>query len=253
MAVFTLPSLPVVFKLIKDKFGPSKMMSRESVKAAYQLVKVHDRVGRMADTQEFHYLELPRERFNRELLDELKSSCGNSIEIDDEVVTIKHLYTERRMVPLNLWLQQNDQSQWEAVLDDYGWAIKQMAAANIFAGDMLLKNFGVTRHRRVVFYDYDEICYLTEVNFRQVPQPQTPEQEMAAEPWYSVGVNDVFPEEFPTFLFTDPKPRKIFMKLHPEIFDPTWWKQTQEAIRSGQLMDFYPYRGDHQAAFNWSI
>ena len=253
MAVFTLPSLPVVFKLIKDKFGPSKMMSRESVKSAYRLVKVHDRVGRMADTQEFNYLEFPLERFDRALLEELQSSCASSIVVNEEIVTIKHLYTERRMVPLNLWLQHNDPSLWEPVLDDYGWAIKQMAAANIFAGDMLLKNFGVTRHGRVVFYDYDEICYLTEVNFRKVPEPQTPEQEMAAEPWYSVGINDVFPEEFPTFLFTDPKPRKIFSALHPEIFDPNWWKETQKAIETGQLMDFYPYRGDHQAAFTWSI
>ena len=253
MAVFTLPSLPVVFKLIKDRFGPSKMMSREAVKRTYQLVKVHDRVGRMADTQEFHHLEFPRDRFSKPLLDELLSSCANTVEVSEDKVMIKHLYTERRMVPLNLWLQDAPKDTWEPVLDDYGWAIKQMAAANIFPGDMLLKNFGVTRHGRVVFYDYDEISYLTEVNFRKVPEPQTPEQEMAAEPWYSVGIHDVFPEEFPTFLFTDREPRAIFARLHPEIFDPTWWQETQRAIKAGQLMDFFPYRGDHQAAFNWSI
>ncbi|WP_420550764.1 bifunctional isocitrate dehydrogenase kinase/phosphatase [Litorivicinus lipolyticus] len=253
MAVFTLPSLPVVFKLIKDRFGPSKMMSRDAVKRTYQLVKVHDRVGRMADTQEFHNLEFPRGRFSPALLEELLSSCANTVELSDDTVLIKHLYTERRMIPLNLWLQDAPKDQWKPVLDDYGWAIKQMAAANIFPGDMLLKNFGVTRHHRVVFYDYDEISYLTEVNFRKVPEPQTPEQEMAAEPWYSVGIHDVFPEEFPTFLFTDPEPRKIFMQLHPEIFDPRWWQDTQKAIEAGQLMDFFPYRGDHQAAFNWSI
>ena len=252
MAVFTLPSLPVVFKLIKDKFGPSKMMSREAVRRSYQLVKVHDRVGRMADTQEFFNLRFKRDRFDQALLDELTATCAGSVEIDQDEVTIKHCYTERRMTPLNLWLNDAAIEDWEPVLDDYGWAIKQMAAANIFAGDMLLKNFGVTRHGRVVFYDYDEIVYLTEVNFRKVPIPMTPEQEMAAEPWYSVGVNDVFPEEFPTFLFTDPKPRAIFQKLHPEIFDPKWWQDTQRSIKDGHLMDFFPYRADHREAFAWS-
>ena len=253
MAVFTLPSLPVVFKLIKDKFGPSKMMSRDAVKRSYQLVKVHDRVGRMADTQEFFNLRFARDRFDDALLAELQATCASSIEFDGDEVIIRHCYTERRMTPLNIWLNDAPEDTWEPVLDDYGWAIKQMAAANIFAGDMLLKNFGVTRHGRVVLYDYDEIVYLTEVNFRKVPVAMTPEHEMAAEPWYSVGVNDVFPEEFPTFLFTDKRPREIFQRLHPEIFDPKWWQSTQQAIKEGHLMDFFPYRSDHRGAFNWSI
>jgi len=252
MSVFTLDTLPVVFKLIRDKFGPSKMMSRDAVKRSYQLVKVHDRVGRMADTQEFYNLRFDRDRFDDALLEELLATCASSVQVDGDEVIIRHCYTERRMTPLNLWLQDAPVEQWEPVLDDYGWAIKQMAAANIFAGDMLLKNFGVTRHGRVVFYDYDEIVYLTQVNFRKVPEPMTPEQEMAAEPWYSVGVNDVFPEEFPTFLFTDQKPRAIFQRLHPEIFDYRWWQSTQQSIREGHLMDFFPYRADHQRAFAWS-
>lgn len=252
MSVFTLDTLPVVFKLIRDKFGPSKMMSREAVKRSYQLVKVHDRVGRMADTQEFYNLRFDLDRFDNDLLQELLATCASSVQIEGDEVIIRHCYTERRMTPLNLWLQNAKQEDWKPVLDDYGWAIKQMAAANIFAGDMLLKNFGVTRHNRVVFYDYDEIVYLTDINFRKVPVAMTPEQEMAAEPWYSVGINDVFPEEFPTFLFTDKAPRAIFEQLHPEIFDPKWWQSTQASIREGHLMDFFPYRADHQRAFTWS-
>ena len=106
---------------------------------------------------------------------------------------------------------------------------------------MLLKNFGVTRHGRVVFYDYDEICYLTEVNFRHIPEPMYPEQEMSSEPWYSVGPNDVFPEEFPVFLFADVRLRRMFAQMHGELFDADYWKGLQQQIREGKVIDVYPY------------
>jgi isocitrate dehydrogenase kinase/phosphatase len=127
-------------------------------------------------------------------------------------------------------------------LDEYGNAIKQLAAANIFPGDMLLKNFGVTRHGRVVFYDYDEICYLTDVHFRALPEPHTQEEEVAAEPWFSVGPRDVFPEEFKRFLFGRRGIKKRFIEMHGELFDPTYWSGLQNAIREGQVMDVFPYR-----------
>ncbi len=242
MTVFTLPSYQIVFKVIKDTFPPQKNMTAADVREKYRIVKAHDRVGRMADTQEFENLVLPLDRFDPDLLAELLTVAASSITVEGNRVRIRHVYTERLMTPLNLFVEEADPDALDNALDEYGNAIKQLAAANIFPGDMLLKNFGITRHGRVVFYDYDEICYLTDVNFRAIPEPRTPEEEMAAEPWYSVGPHDVFPEEFRRFLFGRPHIKRRFAELHGELFDPRYWQGLQQEIRDGQVMDVYPYR-----------
>ncbi|MDR5865229.1 bifunctional isocitrate dehydrogenase kinase/phosphatase [Halomonas koreensis] len=242
MAVFVLPSFRTVFKIIKDRFDPTKQMSRENVRDKYRLVKRHDRVGRMADTQEFSNFIARKDHFDPECLAHLLEVAPSSVHLRGDKVLIEHCYTERMMTPLNLYLEDCDEAETRAVLKDYGNAIKQLAAANIFPGDMLLKNFGVTRHGRVIFYDYDEICYLTECHFRHIPEPLYPEQELADEPWYSVGPNDIFPEEFGPFLFADVRLRKLFYQLHPELFDADYWQGLQQAIRDGRVIDVYPYR-----------
>lgn len=242
MTVFTLPSYQIVFKIIKDTFAPQKHMTAADVREKYHIVKTHDRVGRMADTQEFGNLVLPRARFDPELLHELLTVAGSSVSVEADTVRIRHVYTERLMTPLNIFIEDASPEELDNALDEYGNAIKQLAAANIFPGDMLLKNFGITRHGRVVFYDYDEICYLTDVNFRAIPEARTPEEEMAADPWYSVGPNDVFPEEFRRFLFGRPAIKSRFTELHGELFDPEYWKGLQREVLDGQLMDVFPYR-----------
>ena len=242
MTVFTLPGFNTVFKLIKDKFSPSKNVNRATVIEKYRLVKSVDRGGRMADTQEFADFRFPLSKFEPECLAELLDVAPSTVEVEGDTVLIRHCWTERRMTPLNLYLEHANPAQIREALDDYGLAIKQLAAANIFPGDMLLKNFGVTRHGRVVFYDYDEICFLTEANFRHIPQPRTPEDEMASEPWYSIGPLDVFPEEFPPFLFADARQRRLFDELHGEIYDADYWKGLQASIASGKVMDVFPYR-----------
>lgn len=242
MTVFTLPGFNTVFKLIKDRFSPSKNVSRATVIEKYRLVKSVDRVGRMADTQEFADFRFPLSKFEPECLAELLEVAPSTVVVEGDNVLIRHCWTERRMTPLNLYLENANSAQIREALDDYGLAIKQLAAANIFPGDMLLKNFGVTRHGRVVFYDYDEICYLTEANFRHIPQPRTPEDEMASEPWYSIGPLDVFPEEFPPFLFADAGQRRLFNELHGEIYDADYWKSLQAAILEGKVIDVFPYR-----------
>ena len=240
MAVFTLPSYQIVFKVIRDR--PDKRITRQHVRDAYYLVKTHDRVGRMADTQEFSRFVFPRARFSADLLEELQRLCASSLSVSDEHVVISHLYSERLMTPLNLFIQTASEFELLQVLEEYGNAIKQLAAANIFPGDMLLKNFGVTRHRRVVFYDYDEICYLTEVNFRKIPPARYPEDELAAEPWYSVGPNDVFPEEFENFLFNTGALRALFRELHGDLYTVEYWQDVQQRIIEQQVMDVFPYR-----------
>jgi isocitrate dehydrogenase kinase/phosphatase len=172
---------------------------------------------------------------------ELKQKCGKSLELEGDKVIIRHLYIERRLDPLNLYFQHATAEQKESAVIGFGNALKEMAAANIFAGDLLYKNFGVTRHGRVIFYDYDEIEFMTDINFRHIPPPRTPEDEMAAEPWYSVAPNDVFPEEFASFLLIDPELRKPFMQHHRDLLDADYWKGLQEDIRSGRLRDVFPY------------
>ncbi|SDQ41581.1 isocitrate dehydrogenase kinase/phosphatase [Pseudomonas grimontii] len=242
MSVFTLPGFNTVFKIIKDRFSPSKNVNRATVIEKYRLVKSVDRVGRMADTQEFADFRFPLSKFEPECLAELLDVAAGTVEVEGDTVLIRHCWTERRMTPLNLYLENANPAQVREALEDYGLAIKQLAAANIFPGDMLLKNFGVTRHGRVVFYDYDEICFLTEANFRHIPAPRTPEDEMASEPWYSIGPLDVFPEEFPPFLFADAGQRKLFDQLHGELYNADYWKGLQEAIRAGKVIDVFPYR-----------
>lgn len=242
MLVFTMPSYDFVFKVIKDRFTPPKDMTREQVMDKYALVKRWDRAGRMADTQEFKNLAFARDRFSEEVMDELHAVAPSMVEEHGKALVIKHLYVERRMTPLNLYLRNASDAQVHDVMDEYGNAIKQLAAANIFPGDMLLKNFGVTRHGRVVFYDYDEIVPLTDCNFRKIPAPRSEAEEMASTPWYSVGPNDIFPEEFSLFFSGNQRARKVFDQLHSEIYEVSFWEGLQEKIHSGYVEDFFPYR-----------
>ena len=239
MLVFTLPSFPYVFKIIKDK--RRKDMTREFIQGRYQLVKLHDRVGRMADTWEYSDVPFPKSRIDAALMAELKDTAPSLLEEEGDSLIIKHLYIERRMVPLNIYLERANPQERDDAMHEYGDAINQMVAANIFPGDMLYKNFGVTRTGRVVFYDYDEVQYITECNFRKIPEPRTPEDEMSSEPWYTIGPNDVFPEEFETFLLGKPELRAAFMKYNPELLDYQHWQNRQARIRQGQLEDVFPY------------
>lgn len=241
MTVFTMPSYPYVFKVINDRFPPPKEVDRETVKRKYQIVKLHDRVGRMADTLEYSYAAFPLERIAPKLLDELREKCGDSLSFEGDKVIVRHVYIERRLEPLNLFFQRASREEKENAIIGFGNAVKEMAAANIFAGDLLYKNFGVTRHGRVIFYDYDEIEFMEEMNFRRIPPPRTPEDEMAAEPWYSVAPNDVFPEEFASFLLIDPDLRAAFMRHHRDLLDPELWKGIQADIAAGVQRDVFPY------------
>jgi isocitrate dehydrogenase kinase/phosphatase len=241
MLVFTMPSYPYVFKIIKDVFGASKNMDRATVKRKYVMVRQVDRVGRMADTLEFSTAALPLSRFHPDLLAEMRELAPTAFEIEGDSIVIKHFYIERRMTPLNIYLDGAGEEQTEHAVKEYGNAIREMAVANIFPGDMLWKNFGVTRYGRVVFYDYDEIEYMTDVNFRAIPPAPFEEMEMSGDPWYSAGPMDVFPEEFATFLLGQPRIRKAFLKHHRDLLDPKFWQHAQRQIKDGHVEDFYPY------------
>jgi isocitrate dehydrogenase kinase/phosphatase len=267
MLVFDLPSFPYVFKLIKDYFPPPKDTTREQIKGKYLLVKQHDRVGRMADTLEYSQVAFARDRFEDELVEEIRRHAPSQLEISarrnedgstgGEEVIIKHLYIERRMIPLNIYLQEafdagqaagensvaaeHARDQIERAVIEYGNAIRDLVAANIFPGDMLWKNFGVTRNGKIVFYDYDEIEYVTDCQFRKVPQARSYEEELSGEPWYTVGPKDVFPETFGPFLLGNPTVREVFMKHHAELLEPSFWQAHKERIAAGHVHDVFPY------------
>jgi isocitrate dehydrogenase kinase/phosphatase len=241
MAVFTLPSYPLVFKVIRDRFSAPKTMQRADVMAKYALVFQHDRVGRLVDAQEFRHLRFPRRQFAPALLDELIESCSSSVRIEDVDLVIAHCYVERRLRPLNLVVREADRDTSLRAVLDYGQAIKDLARSNIFPGDLLLKNFGLTRHGRAIFYDYDELALVTECRFRALPKARSDDEELHAGAWYHVGEHDVFPEQFPQFLGLDDDLRTALIRTHGEIFDPAWWRDVQERIQRGDYADLPPY------------
>ncbi len=241
MTVFTLPSFPYVFKVIKDKFGPNKDFDQEYVRQKYLLVKKHDRVGRMTDTLEFTNVPLPKARCSEEFLEEMRQLAPSQFEEHAEHVVIKHVYVEYRLKPLNLFMQKAKPAEKAAAVIDYGYALKELASANIFPGDMLYKNFGMTRFGRVIFYDYDEIEYMTDCNFRAIPPAPNPEYEMSGEVWYPVHKGDVFPEEFGPFLLGEPDVRQVFLQHHKDLLTPEFWQGKKERLQQGLVDDFYPY------------
>lgn len=244
MVVFTLPGFDIVLKVIRDRFGAPKTVTRDRVLNRYRLVFRHDRAGRLVDAQEFEHLSLPRDRFEPDLLSYLLAECSRTVASEGDTVTISHAYLERRVTPLDVFLKEARGEDAERAIDDYGQAIKDMAASGIFPGDMLLKNFGVTRHGRVVFYDYDELQTLSECRFRELPEPEDVTQAMSAEPWFPVGPDDIFPEEFRRFLGLSGRLREVFESKHDDVFDPDTWRGWQGRVERGERMEIFAYRDD---------
>ena len=241
MTVFTLPSYNIVFKMIKDYFDPPKTMTRQEVKEKYKMVGLHDRVGRMADTHEFEEFHLPLDRIHPKLMEELRNTVNSLIEINNEDLIIKHVYIERRMTPLNIYLEACSLDEAKSAVEEYGTSILQLAQANIFPGDMMTKNFGVTRQKRVIFYDYDEIEFMTDMNFRWKPKPENYEQIYASSPWYDIAPNDVFPEDFKRFMIGRSDVKEYFFDYHKDLFNPDYWQKIQERIRAGEFIHAFPY------------
>ncbi|MGE3174654.1 MAG: bifunctional isocitrate dehydrogenase kinase/phosphatase [Planctomycetota bacterium] len=241
MAVFTLPSYDVVFKVIRDSFPQPKDTSRQEIEQRYSMVARHDKVGRLVDAQEFRMLRLPRDRFDPELLDELLTSTAKTTHVDGDSVVVAHAYIERRLRPLDLYLREASYEQAVRAVVEYGHALRDLACTNIFPGDILLKNWGVAKNGRVVFYDYDELCLLTDCTFRDIPKARHHDDEMSAEPWFSVGPTDVFPEEWPAFLGFTRDLLEVFTVAHGELLTAAWWTDKKERLLAGEVFDLLPY------------
>lgn len=241
MLVFTLPSWPLVFKLIRDRFAYPKETAREEVMEKYRIVSLHDRAGRLVDAQEFRFLRFRHEQFAPELLSELLHSCAETVHLDGDDIVIGHCYIERRLRPLNLYLKEVPAADALRAVLDYGQAIRDLARSDIFPGDLLLKNFGVTRNHRAIFYDYDELCLVRDCRFRRLPAARNEDEELSHGAWFHVAPNDVFPEQFPQFLGLDDAQRQALLATHGDIFDVDWWTGLQEALRSDGPKDVNPY------------
>jgi isocitrate dehydrogenase kinase/phosphatase len=244
MIVFTMPGYDDVFKVIRDTFLPPKRATRRSVMGKYRLVFQHDRAGRLMDVQDFQHLAFQRSKFSDAVLDELLSEAAGTVRLEEDSVIISHVYVERRVVPLDIYVREAAGPAAADAVIDFGQAIKDLASTNIFPGDLLPKNFGVTRHGRVVFYDYDELSPLTEISFRELPTPRDETEALASDPWFPVGDRDVFPEEHQSFLGLAPALREVFFAHHADLFAVEAWQAMQERIRSGELIEVYPYRQD---------
>jgi isocitrate dehydrogenase kinase/phosphatase len=240
MVVFTMPGLDLVFKMLRDRFGAPKKTTPRSVKEKYELVFKHDRAGRLIDAHSFEHLALDRRHFTDELLDGLAAECANTVRVEGATVIIDHVYIERRVMPLDLHVRSVPNEEAIPAVLDYGRAIKDLAASNVFPGDLLLKNFGLTRHGRVVFYDYDELMSVSECVFRELPEPD-PGDELAEIPMYGVGPNDLFPEEFRSFLGLSRPLRAAFESEHANLFTAAYWRDTQQRIASGEIIEVLPY------------
>lgn len=241
MIVFTMPGFDDAFKIIRDKFPPQKRTTRSAIMDKYRLVFQSDRAGRLVDAQDFQYLEVSKERFSEELLEEFAADATDTVEVGDDKVVIKHVYVERRVIPLDIYVREAGERAASSAVIDFGRSIKDLACTNIFPGDLLLKNFGVTRHGRVVFYDYDELRPLTDMKFRAIPVARHDDDEMSADAWFTVGDTDIFPEEHERFLGLKPVLKSAFMDDHADMFDPKTWKAIQGRIESGELIHVLPY------------
>ncbi len=244
MVVFTMPGYDDVFKVIRDGFPPPKRTTRRAVMDKYHLVFQHDRAGRLMDVQDFQHLEFHRSRFTDEVLDELLSEAAGTVRLEGDSVIISHVYVERRVVPLDLYVREAARPAAEEAVLDFGQSIKDLASTNIFPGDLLPKNFGVTRHGRVVFYDYDELSALTDIVFRELPSARDESDEILSDPWFPVGDRDVFPEEHRRFLGLTPDLSQVFLSRHDDLFRVEPWQAIQDRILSGELIEVFPYGPD---------
>ncbi len=240
MVVFTMPGYDVVFKVIRDRFGPSKNVTRGHVKERYQFVFEHDRAGRLVDIQEYEFLEFGKDRFAPDILEELLTECSETVSLQGDDVVIRHLYTERRVVPLNLFIREAPEEKVREAVLDFGRALRDLASTNIFPGDLLVKNFGVTRHGRVVFYDYDELCAVTDCDFRELPE-EAGDDGGGDGPSFYVGPRDVFPEEFLTFMGFPSPLRRLFAQAHGDLVRPDFWNEMKRRHAAGEVLDVYPY------------
>lgn len=242
MAVFTLPSLNIVFKLMRDRFAPPKNITHEEVRKRYRLVARSNKSGRLVDAQEFRMLRIGKRRFDSALLEELLGEASHTVFVDGDSVVFRHVYVERRLRPLDLYLREVEREDSLDAVIDYGNALRELAATNVFPGDLLTKNFGVSSTGRVIFYDYDEVELLSNCNFRDIPEAQTYEDEMSAEPWFSVRGNDIFPEEFAHYFGFSREQMDVFLEVHGELLTADYWRALQARHRAGEVIEVLPYQ-----------
>ena len=241
MVVFAMPNYDVVFKVIRDHIPPIKPVTPLAVRNNYQLVFRHDRAGRLVEAQEFEHLKFERARFTEPLLEEFGREADRTVSVEDGSVVIHHSYMERRVTPLDVYLRAAAPEAARTAIVDFGQAVRDLAANNIFPGELLPKNFGVTRHGRVICYDYDELGLLTDFTFRSMPESSNDDDMFGDESWFGVGPRDVFPEEFRRFIGLPPDLVSVLDEHHADLFTVEFWTEMQDRLLRGEIIDLFPY------------
>ena len=256
MTGFTLPHFNFVFKVIKDypcylrsSNITTKRVSREHVIHCYQCVCNRDRVGRMVDTQEFENMKFKRKRFSSKLLHEFKIAAKDTVTINDDYVIIKHLYLQRKVIPLPLYLEiERDPEVIREVIIDYGYFLQEIAAVGVFPADLFnIWNCGVTSRRRIVLFDYDDIESLLDINFREKPLPHNQIDELIPDEDRIVAYsNDFFMDEMKTFMGIPKSLQGVFNQIHGDLFKVDFWHKMQQRVRRGDILDIIPYDRERQ-------
>ncbi len=251
MMVFTLADFPFVFKVIKDRpcflrsvEQPPKFITKSEIRARYEFVSTRDRAGRLVDTQEFSNLRFRAWRFSPDLLAEFSAAGREAVFTEDDHVVIQHAYVQRRVTPLPIyWQQENDPEALRRVIFDFGNFLKDLAASGIFPLDLFNTwNYGVTRRGRVVLYDYDDVVPLELVTFAEKPRPRDEFEELEPdEERIGAGPGDFFTDEMRRYTGV-PQPLKgIFESAHGDLFSLEFWRTTKQRVRAGEVADITPY------------
>ena len=243
MIVYALPTFSYVFKVIRDVSTKNTFRGRPHVVGQYWRVHRMDRVGRMLDIMTFHNLRFAQSSFEAELLDELLRDAPSSVRIENECVVFRYLYAARQIIPLDVYLADPDlpEAVKAKAAIDYGYAVKDLAAAGSFVGDYLPKNFGVNRLGRVILYDYDDLDNLVSWNFRSLPDPPPWAETLPYEDWLSRSERDVFPEHDFRIFTVPAHGRAAFLKHHADLLGPVFWNSIKSELESGKVPEFCPY------------
>jgi isocitrate dehydrogenase kinase/phosphatase len=251
MTVFTLPAYNFVFKVVKDRpcflrsvAMTDKTSTRREVMEQYAFVCRRDRVGRLVDTQEFENLRFRRERFTGDLLEELRVAAGEVVSIDDEHVVLRHLYVQRRVTPLPMYLaEQRDPEALRRTIIDFGYFLKELAATGIFPSDLFNTwNYGVTRRGRVVLFDYDDVIPLERASFLRKPLAYDDPEEIVAEEDRIVATpSDFFIDEMRSYSGLPQRLKGAFELIHGDLFTVDYWRSLKAQVSAGELVDITPY------------
>ena len=249
MVVFSPPSFPYVFKVIRDFSSKQAWMGRAHIMEIYRWVHEMNRGRLMLDAWLYRNLHFPREFFDEQVLRELVANAPSSVRLDGNTVVLKHVYAQRRVQPLSTFFDQvRDRASRERAIDALGAFIKDLAGMGFFMSDCygLPCNTGLTHASNVALFDFDDLGPILRQHFRETPPLPNEQDELLWNTetdgaWFSVGENDVLVDEWERYLGVPPDLQNYFREKHGDLFTVDYWDQLQRRILAGKLHFVIPY------------